>query len=445
MDGSLTVLPERNAALEELKLYGRDPQNADPIFAEKGISTLLRHAFYSPSSETARAAMRVLANAMLLKPNTRQIFVDHGFAPKACHHLANNSWDDEFLASRILFLSTYGTTVDLLDLVDNHQLADRVTDRLGHHAKLISSKSKGNSELMEEMALTETLKLLFNVTHYCSERISSFDSAVPYVVELLWKQDIPASKPLDAPSPFGPLVNALLNLDLTSSKSSSSLYPKNEPAKVTALLIDLLDRSLKSYGDDELEVTVTPLVSLLKKIYDSAPEATKAQMREALLPTAEDRKSVLGKGDSLSSKLLKNSTHPTAPALRDAISHLLFNLSDRDASKFVENIGYGFASGFLFQNNVPIPESAAEAFSTVDTTGAARPVNPITGQFMENETHPDEPELTEEEKEREAEKLFVLFERLKANGIINVQNPVEAAVQEGRYRELGDNDVEELD
>jgi hypothetical protein len=372
---------------------------------------LLRHSFYSPSTKTSRAAMRVLANSMLLKPETRQVFVDEGFAPKACNKLKGDNWDDEFLAARILFLSTYGTTVDLLDLVDSHGLAGLVVDRLAQHAKLVSRKSKAKEDMMEGMALTESLKLLFNVTHHCSDRAGAFNPAVPHIVDLLWKQDLPASKPLEAPLPFGPLVNALLNLDLTTPKAKSSLFPKSDSYKPSGLLVSLLDCSLKSYDDNDLEVIVTPLVSLLKKLYEIAPEDVQQQIRDALLPTAEDRKSVLGRGETVSAKLLKHSTHPTAPALREAISHLLFDMSDRDASKFVENVGYGFASGFLFQNNVPIPESASEAFSTGGADGAQQPVNPITGQFLSQEQHPEVPEMTEEEKEREAEKLFVLFER----------------------------------
>ena len=41
------------------------------------------------------------------------------------------------------------------------------------------------------------------------------------------------------------------------------------------------------------------------------------------------------------------------------ISHLFFDMSDKDAGKFIENVGYGFASGFLFQNNIPIPEGSS--------------------------------------------------------------------------------------
>ncbi|KAI9171858.1 Synembryn-like protein C3E7.04c [Paramyrothecium foliicola] len=440
----VSLLPkDRNQALEDLKVYGRDPRNADPIFTSEGISMLLRHAFHSPSSETARAALRVLANSMLLKPETRQMFVDHGFAPKACEQLKSESWDDEFLISRILFLSTYGTSVDLLNLIDKHALADNVVDKLSRHAKLVAGKSKEKVEPMEAMALPETLKLLFNVTHFCHDRVPNFSPAIPHIVILLWKQEVPSTNPLDPP--FGPLVNALLNLDGESEKFQTSLYPKDEPTKVTSKLIELLDKALKHYGDNDLESVVTPLVSLIAKVYKHAPEAVQEHLRQSLLPTAEDRKAVLGKGQSLSARLLKNSTNPVAPALRDAISHLLFDMSDRDASKFVENVGYGFASGFLFQNNVAIPASASEAYSTSDGTGGEKPVNPITGQFLDNEKHPEEKELTQEEKEREAERLFVLFERLKKNGIINVENPVATAVREGRFRELDDDEVEELD
>ena len=48
---------------------------------------------------------------------------------------------------------------------------------------------------------------------------------------------------------------------------------------------------------------------------------------------------------------------------------------------------------------------------------------------------PDLSEMTEEEKEIEAEKLFVLFERLNKLGV-RVENPVQAAQQSGKFEEL---------
>ncbi|KAM0255664.1 hypothetical protein ACHAQJ_005507 [Trichoderma viride] len=440
---TVSLLPkDRDEALEELKIYGRDPRNADPIFTREGISMLLRHGFHSPSSDTARAALRVLANSMLLKPETRRMLVDQGFATKACEGLKTDNWDNEFLHSRILLLSTYGTKEHLLDLITEHHLAENITENLDRHAKLAATKPQ-QPQPMEDMALAEILKLLFNVTHFCKDEASRFSAAVPHIAALLWKQDIPVSNPLD--SPFGPLVNALINLDISTAANQAAMYPSSEPNKVAARLISLLDTAMATYNDNELEVTVTPLISTMLKVNEHAPSPVREYIGSKLLPTAEDRKSVLGRGKTLSARLLKNSTNPVAPALRDAISHLLFEISDKDASKFVENVGYGFASGFLFKNNVPIPASASTTFNADDSTGAQRLVNPITGQFIDQEKVAELPPMTEDEKLREAERLFVLFERLKKNGVIDVENPVAQAMREGKFRELGDDEVEELD
>lgn len=370
---------------------------------------LSRHAFESTEGDTARAALRVIANAMLLKPETRQMFVSQGYSIDACRKLRTDDWDTEFLISRILFLSTYGTDINITDLIENHQLAERVIDNLKRHMDVLSDKQKQKLDPTEELALCELLKLIFNVTHFCKEKVSAFAPAVTPIVALLWKQEVSDTNPLEAP--FSPLVNSLLNMDLKADQSQSALFPSEDPVKVILRLVDLLDRGIRFYSGNDLETIVTPVVSLLTKLHESAPQPIQQKLRECLLPTAKDRQTVLGRGESLPAKLLQNSTNPSAPAIRDAISHLLFELSDKDASQFVENVGYGFASGFLFQNNVPIPASMAATFNKGDASGVQMPVNPITGQFLDKENIIDAPEMTEEEKERDAERLFVLFER----------------------------------
>lgn len=389
--------------------------SCSPIFKghtdpSEGIETLTRHAFNSPSNVTARNAMRCLANAMLIKPEARQIFVDLGYEAKACNKLKNDNRDDEFLVSRILFLTTYQTNINLLALITQHHLADTIVQNLARHVKLLSGKGgKSKSDPMVDLALTETVKLLFNVSHYCPEKTSDFTPAIPLILALLCKHDLPTENPLDPP--FGSMVNALLNLDLHSKDVVTALFPKNEPNSVLMRLIHLLDLCLKKYGDNDLEQIVTPLVGVLRKIHETAPGGAQRYIRGRLLPTEEDRQNILGRGDAMSSKLLRHSTNPITPEFRKAISHLLFDMSNKDASEFVKNVGYGFASGFLFQNNIPIPESASEAYSTGSTEGGQKVVNPVTGQFVDAETLPEMPEMTEEEKEREAERLFVLFER----------------------------------
>ncbi|KAL5866316.1 hypothetical protein ACKVWC_011497 [Pyricularia oryzae] len=47
--------------------------------------------------------------------------------------------------------------------------------------------------------------------------------------------------------------------------------------------------------------------------------------------------------------------------------------------------------------------------------------------------------MTQAEKEREAERLFVLFERLRATGMVDVENPVAVAAASGRIQELSES------
>lgn len=90
--------------------------------------------------------------------------------------------------------------------------------------------------------------------------------------------------------------------------------------------------------------------------------------------------------------------------------------------------------------NIPLqPPSSTQSASD-------REVNPITGQFLDEEDQgPSLADMTDEEKEREAERLFVLFERLKKTGVVDVENPIAKALREshGRVTEADAEEEEE--
>jgi hypothetical protein len=355
--------------------------------------------------------MRCLANALLLKPSARQIFVDLGYQSKACGKLKSESYDDEFLASRILLLSTYAPNIVISSLIEDSRLAEALIQKLDTHAQSLRQDGSGKQKIdpMQDMALAETTKLIFNLTELCKAKASSFTLAIPHIASILRHHEIRPTEPLE--QPLGPLVNALLNLDLDHKDVASTIFPEDSPMAVTNCLVHLLDLSLKRYRDSELEQTVTPLMGAILRLHEIAPNPVRESLRKDLLPSTTDREKVLGKNDNLPSKLLQNSTNPLTPSFREVASKLFFDMSDKDPSKFVDNVGYGFASGYLFQNNIPMPENVASNRRGSPTTGDFRPVNPITGQFLDAEKVADLPEMTDEEKEREAERLFVLFER----------------------------------
>lgn len=66
------------------------------------------------------------------------------------------------------------------------------------------------------------------------------------------------------------------------------------------------------------------------------------------------------------------------------------------------------------------------------TTAKGETINPVTGTILGPKTNASE-EMTEEEKEREMEKLIVLFDRLEKTGALpKEQNPIRKGIQEGK-------------
>ncbi|KAF2739708.1 hypothetical protein EJ04DRAFT_287920 [Polyplosphaeria fusca] len=446
LDANKLSAKQRTKLLEDLKVYGRSAENSDPIFTDHGLRTLSRYAFENTHTASSQEALRVIANALLLEPKTRQIFVTLGYAPNAAERFKTEDINDEFLLARILFLLSYDTNLDYEKLVNENHLAESINIALARHSKRYSKSSRRLSQMhthpMDLMALSETLKLMFNITHFYPDLSEHFSKSIPHIFKILVRRKIP-SPPLQAPVNY--LINALINLDLEDKKGQqvkflgmNAVFPNLDQKCNAEHLINVLDNAIVAYTESELDNQIAPVLTLIRRIYEIAPESVKKYMEWLLLPTDEERSRPLGKSDTLSSRLLQLSTSAVTPSLRGSISSMMFELSGKDAAKFVHNVGYGFASGFLMSNNIQMPESAMEAHATADASSV--PVNPITGQRLDAEEESEAPPMTMEEKEREAERLFVLFERLKATGVVNVKNPVEEAYQSGRIQELPDDD-----
>lgn len=295
--------------------------------------------------------------------------------------------------------------------MDKHGLADIICTNIGRHA----TRETRTFDPMEDMSLTEGLKLLFNLASFCPQRKNSFSAASPHIIHILSKREIPSPKPLDPV--ISALINASLNIPLDAEGHEHSPISKAASTSHLDRLVLLLEKSTKAYPETEYDHVLSPLLTLLRNIYAVAPSESKAHLKKVLLPSDEDRAEVLGKGTSLPSRLLRLVNNTSTPTLRDVVSGLLFELSDKDATTFVQNIGYGLASGFLFQHKIPIPDNltgttdSGEASKAGQSPSTAGRVNPITGQFLDKEPEVPEVEMTQEEKEREAERLFVLFER----------------------------------
>lgn len=267
---------------------------------------------------------------------------------------------------------------------------------------------------MDELALIDTLKLLFNTCKISDfkngEMVTGFEKAfsasIPYIFKMISRMEIP-EQPLDGLLSY--LINCLTVLDLKNESGhafdSSPLFPAFDPNCNVDRLVLILDRATATYKAEDLETKAAPLLHALIMMAEVAPEGPRKQMQTLLLPEGSDRSEPIGQSDTLPSRLLKLSTSPNTN-LKVTISELLLLLSDNNAETLTQNIGYGYAAGLLASRGMEIPQTAGEAFAT------DRPaVNPVTGQRWDAEPQDTGPPMTQEEKEREAERLFVLFER----------------------------------
>jgi hypothetical protein len=97
------------------------------------------------------------------------------------------------------------------------------------------------------------------------------------------------------------------------------------------------------------------------------------------------------------------------------------------AAVMTREIGYGNAAGFLFHKGVSAPPEAS--IQEIPDPAPAEPDrDPITAlrermDALKNRPDPSEgPPMTDEEKEREAERLYTLFKRLEKNPVLSMQS-----------------------
>ncbi|KAJ6553920.1 guanine nucleotide exchange factor synembryn-domain-containing protein [Mycena vulgaris] len=189
--------------------------------------------------------------------------------------------------------------------------------------------------------------------------------------------------------------------------------------------------------DDEcspLDDPLSPLVALITWLC-IADDVSRARTRDWLRPAGLDRSAAAGPLESRADllgrclRLLGSVYHVR---LKDSVGEMLFAMCDSDAATLSTLFGYGNVAGFLFHKgivNAPPPPAASASTSAVMSAAAAANINPITGTAQE--ARAPAPEMTDEEKEREMERLFVFFDRLERTGALPAnQNPVRRAIEE---------------
>ncbi|CAI4211568.1 unnamed protein product [Parascedosporium putredinis] len=387
--GPAVPIPECDEILTSLHIYTRTIRNpfSDPLTTKRGLSIVGRYAFANDSDaipiNTQRIASRCLNNIVVLAQPMRQVFVDEGYPQKVVARLKTSQ-------------------IRSTPYVHIHHLAHGAVEEDAFEVKMLMG--------YPAQPAVASLKLMSTLAVSYEAQAHRFIPSVQPVFDLLDKVKIP-SPPMQLPVSL--LVGCLAS-------------------------VPFHDKSRKGAGEMNL---LTPMVALQRVSQAVDPESeTLKQLKERMLPSEEDRKVVLGKGTTLPHRILHFGVNSTSPELRDPTLTLLFELSNKDSREFVRNVGFGNAVGYLTSKGINLSQEDVAA-SGIDPNNAA-PINPITGQRMDMEPDVDLPEMTEEEKEREAERLFVLFERLRATGVVKVENPAAQAASMAAVEEVDSSDDE---
>ncbi|CAE6384888.1 unnamed protein product [Rhizoctonia solani] len=248
-----------------------------------------------------------------------------------------------------------------------------------------------------------------------------------------------SGSPVEGSGSGSPLSRALNLLNRKSSPSRKSPPPStgDSAIRVLSILQTLLALHLPGNCDpDETGVRgaakakgvsldeVAPPVAALVTRLAMGDEGAKSRITAVVLPADMDRSSALEKKDDFLGRCLRLMTSVYYPTLKDAIGEMLFVLCGSDGQALSAAIGYGNAAGYLYNKGIMAPPPAS---------AAGDDINPITGT-REAPSGPSLSEMTDEEKQREAEKLFVLFDRMERMGM--AKNPIREAFQSGKFENL---------
>ncbi|CAO1613181.1 unnamed protein product [Sympodiomycopsis kandeliae] len=196
-------------------------------------------------------------------------------------------------------------------------------------------------------------------------------------------------------------------------------------------------RSLAEGDKIDIEGACQPLCLLLRNLAAEDDELRRTIKRD-LLPDQMDRSVAPDRRADSTGRLIRLMSSVCYTRLSQVAGELLLALCKSDAKTMVNEIGYGPCAGFLVSKGLigSLPEGPPPS----STSSEGRSINPITGQYdpssQETATDPIN-NMTEEEKEAEADRLFDLFDRLNRNGVISVQNPMQNMTSEqGKIMEV---------
>ncbi|KAJ1908933.1 hypothetical protein GGI03_004211 [Coemansia sp. RSA 2337] len=448
-----------NLALTLLKTLGRQIDDTNELGTERAISGLLSLALDLKSQaeidskqadyavDACNEALTCVANTMLLLPKCRPLFADiHGADTINKILQSGVTQTTAFLCGRCLFLS-----------IESPKSAEYCVDSL-YLPKTLAQTIRGfldresdkSDRFSPQQVMNELFKAAMSLCVYYprdTPQGSSDDALSPeHAVKLLDILQVSLDTLFALPLANGHLadparqaIGIALNFPTLSPDPILHCWLPPKSSGAESERYRYVDRiyhlfaTLAATSDESYKAEITPLALVLVRLVTEQPDVRQRLFYRVYPQNTEDYSALPEDRPGLSGTLVRLMRIPEGGMVSGAIGDFLLALLGQDVSKFILAVGYGNAAGYMLARGIAIPDSVIrQVRESVDSNL----VDPVTGRYLNQDMDRELANMTDEEKEREAERLFVLFERLNKTGFIKVDNPVRTAMESGRFQEI---------
>ncbi|KAM6897773.1 chaperone Ric-8A [Xenentodon cancila] len=282
--------------------------------------------------------------------------------------------------------------------------------------------------------IVEILKILFNITYSTHRHEPGEDDAALYrhlvaILRLcLMRKCLLLDDTYELQGHTVNLLTALplqcLDVLLTVPLEPDSKQSLGVNMDCVHTLLMFMENRLES--GDRIKEKLTPILNLLTESCRAHRE-TRIYIRKHILPPLRDVSQRPEEGTTVKSRLIRLMTHLDTD-LKHCAADLIFVLCKENVRRFVKYTGYGNAAGLLATRGLLGGQMARNSFSSAQYSSDSDSdteeyrqvkdrINPVTGRVEAQEPDPMEG-MTDEEKEEEAKRLIVLFNKLSKDNII---------------------------
>lgn len=459
----LTVLGKQvqpncqKTCLETLRILSRDKHVLSPVATREGMLILGRMARLHPEGEendnqkivqedtqseeeekVVVEALKCLCNVVYNSPAAQQVSVDVQLAHGLCRSLRTAStWNHEvgLFTLRLLFLLS-ALRPDVRGVMRRELHAVKLLTEVLEHTLDVHWVGPYEVASPDPQALPmpaedneramEALKASFNLTlSYMGgeEDDHQFRLIAAILRHLLMQKTETEEKTEEAHSHAVNLLNNLpvscldVLIDVPVQGGQEKYGGKNMDA--IQVLLDFMEKRIDK-GSNYKEC-LTPVLSLLTEGSRQHREIRR-YIKAQVLPPLKDVKIRPEIGSAVRNKLVRLMTHVDM-GVKQAAAEFLFVLCKESVDNLLKYTGYGNAAGLLVARGLLAggrgeTQYSEDEDSDTEEYKTAKPfINPITGHVEEPMPNPIE-EMTEEQKEYEAQKLANMFDRLSRQNVI---------------------------